>query len=405
MEKDLFDNGYALIIGVGGDLPHTVADAEALAAVLRDEEHAGYPGGQIKLLTEKEATKGNILAAIDDLHGQVEQKSRGKATVMVYFSGHGGTLEDQYFLVPNDFDPDDLPGSSIDAADFSQRIDAIPAQKTIVLLDCCHAGGIKGIKAAGRTAAFRNTPGTLAHQLDSGSGKVIIASSKDDQKSYTGRQYSIFTECLLEALNGKNTGNDEPYVSFAEVWSFLDKQVPARAPKPQQPVIHAENLTGFPLCKNLVEIVPAIPKVFIVHDPADHQYLEELRKQLAVLARRGKIEHWDPTEMMAGSRISQTVDRELSDSQLVVLLVSADYLYSDECYELQEKAEDLGKPILPVIVRDCLFEDDELINDLPKEPLLDGELIPVARWPDKNQAMRIVAHHIKRKAKEINENV
>lgn len=401
MEKDLFDNGYALIIGVGADLEKTVTDAEALAAVLQDEEHAGYPADQVRLLTEKEATREKILQSIDALHQQVERKSSGKATVLVYFSGHGGTLEDQYFLVPNDFDPDDLPGSSLDAADFSGRIDAIPAQKTIVLLDCCHAGGIRGIKGAGRAGAFRNTPGTLAHQLDSGSGKVIIASSKDDQKSYTGQQYSIFTECLLEALNGNNTGKDEPYVSFAEVWSYLDKQVPARAPRPQQPVIHAENLTGFPLCKNQVEAIPAIPKVFIVHDPADHHYLEELRKQLSVLARRGKIEHWDPTEMMAGSRISETVDHELSDSQLVVLLVSADYLYSDECYELQEKADELGKPILPVIVRDCLYEDDDLINDLAKEPLLDGELIPVARWPDENQAMRIVAHHIKRKAKEI----
>jgi hypothetical protein len=272
------------------------------------------------------------------------------------------------------------------------------------VLDCCHAGGVKDVeKAAGRRPAIQNVVSPLVNELDTGSGRVIIASSGDDQKSYykDGAPFSVFTACLIEALSGKNTPKDQPFVSFTQVWDYLDKEVPKRAPGPQQPVIQAQNLTGFLLCRHQVEAVAGIPKIFIVHDPADHRYLEALRKQLAVLARRGKLQHWDQSDIMAGSLISATVDQQLKSSQMVVLLVSADYLNSDDCFELQEKAVKLGKPVLPVIVRDCLYTLDEVIGDLPKEPLLDGKLVPVALWPDQDQAMAIAAHHISRKAKEL----
>src|SRR5581483_9582274 len=77
-----FSSGRALVIGVGADLPGTVADACGIAQLLKDPQRAGY--GQVELLTEGEATGKRILAALDALAGCSPDD-----TVLIYFSGHG----------------------------------------------------------------------------------------------------------------------------------------------------------------------------------------------------------------------------------------------------------------------------------------------------------------------------
>jgi hypothetical protein len=66
-----FTHGHALIIGVGSyqheprlNVPLTAADAQAVATVMRDEKHCGYPATQVTLLTNAEATRAGILAAL-----------------------------------------------------------------------------------------------------------------------------------------------------------------------------------------------------------------------------------------------------------------------------------------------------------------------------------------------------
>ncbi|MBN3943773.1 MAG: hypothetical protein V7L21_32490 [Nostoc sp.] len=47
MTNQTFTNGYALLIGVGADLPVTVLDATALKDILIDSDRAAYPLIQI----------------------------------------------------------------------------------------------------------------------------------------------------------------------------------------------------------------------------------------------------------------------------------------------------------------------------------------------------------------------
>ena len=197
---------------------------------------------------------------------------------------------------------------------------------------------------------------------------------------------------------------EEAFVSFGDLWDYLGKEVDKRARalrgKSQTPVINARDLTHFYLCHNQVESVPAIPKVFILHDPSDNPYTEMLKDQLGGLAKRGKIQHWDPGDILHGS-ISQAMDQQLQDSQIIVLLVSADYLSSDDCYDWQQKAAATGKPILPVVVRPCLYDMDDLIDELDKEPKKEGQLIPLSSWDSQDLAMTQVAHRILRIARDL----
>src|ERR1700733_13473633 len=100
----IFHEGHALLVGVGADLPVTVADAASLRDVLIDPKRAAYSRDQVRLLAEKTATRQLILNALDDLASRLKQQE--PATAIVYYSGHGGRVENpgldkpEYFLVP-----------------------------------------------------------------------------------------------------------------------------------------------------------------------------------------------------------------------------------------------------------------------------------------------------------------
>ena len=250
MTNQTFTNGYALLIGVGADLPVTVKDATALRDILIDSDRATYPLEQVTLLTETFATRQNILTAFDQIIAQVNQNP--DATVIIYYSGHGGRIQrsNEYFLVPFGYDPSQRADTAISGVEFTQKIEAITARKLVVLLDCCHASGVPALKEPGETFVKSPLPPELLNVLGTGSGRVVVASSREDEYSYTGEPYSAFTDCLLSALQGKAAVNKDGYARILDILVYLFDQVPKRASGPQHPFVNKVLDLGdnFPLC-------------------------------------------------------------------------------------------------------------------------------------------------------------
>ncbi|MEH2038612.1 caspase family protein [Nostoc sp.] len=250
MTNATFTNGFALLIGVGADLPVTVKDATALKNVLIDTNRAAYPPEQVILLTETSATRQNILATFDQIITQVNQNP--DATVIIYYSGHGGHIQknNEYFLVPYGYNPSQRAETAISDLEFTQKIEAITARKLVVLLDCCHAGGVPALKEPGEIFVKSPVPPELLNVLGTGSGRVVVASSREDEYSYTGQLYSAFTDCLLEALQGKASVNKDGYARILDVLVYLFDQVPKRASGPQHPFVNKVLDLGdnYPLC-------------------------------------------------------------------------------------------------------------------------------------------------------------
>ncbi|MEH2361435.1 caspase family protein [Nostoc sp.] len=250
MTTQTFTNGYALLIGVGADLPVTVLDATAIQDILIDGDRAAYLPEQVTLLTEASATRQNILAAFDQIIAQVNQNP--DATVIIYYSGHGGRIQrtNEYFLVPFGYDPSQRADTAISGVEFTQKIEAITARKLVVLLDCCHAGGVPALKEPGESFVKSPLPPELLNVLGTGSGRVVVASSREDEYSYTGQPYSAFTDCLLSALQGKATVNKDGYARILDILVYLFDQVPKRASGSQHPFVNKVLDLGdnFPLC-------------------------------------------------------------------------------------------------------------------------------------------------------------
>ncbi|MDY7076126.1 MAG: caspase family protein [Chloroflexota bacterium] len=244
---DTFNQGHALVIGAGGDLPNTVDDAVGLAEILTDPARCAYLPGQVHLLVAEQATRAGILFALNAL----VQSTDFQSTVIVYFSGHGyqtiSSTGESYYLLPHGYEIERLYQTGVSGAEFADRLRAIPSQKLLVLLDCCHAGGVGEAKAPGLRMAKSPLPPEAQSLLAEGSGRVLIASSQEEELSFAGRPYSAFTLALIEALSGAGVAKRDGYVRVADLALHAREVVPGRTGGRQHPLLHFEQADNFAL--------------------------------------------------------------------------------------------------------------------------------------------------------------
>jgi len=194
------------------------------------------------------ATRDAVLSALDAL----AQRADAESTVVVYFSGHGYQIststDDLYFLMPYGYDINQLKTTAIKGTEFATKLRAIPAQKLLVLLDCCHAGGVGEAKAPGIEALSKSPlPPEALELLQEGRGRVLIASSRKDEQSFAGRPYSAFTLALIEALSGMGVAKQDGFVRVADLALHTRQVVPGRTRDRQHPVLHFEHADNFVL--------------------------------------------------------------------------------------------------------------------------------------------------------------
>jgi hypothetical protein len=248
---------YALLVGVGGyshphfaSLPATVRDAQAIAAILTDPARCGYPSTNVEIITGSDATVANIRAALKIL----AESTNSESTALVYFSGHGGrALENSVwraYLCPREADPDDLAHTAISGDDFGTLLAAIPARKLLVVLDACHAGGSAELKVADGTFLWKvGLPDDYYEALSQGSGRVVIASSKENEFSFVHPQgdLSLFTYHLRDALGGRAAIRSDGLIHVLDVFHYVNEAVHADEPK-QTPILKAKDLDlNFPI--------------------------------------------------------------------------------------------------------------------------------------------------------------
>ena len=226
------NNKFALIIGVGDDLPYTVIDAQKIYDTLIDQKLVGYPKENVIVLTEENADRKGILKGFDELL----KKTNSESSVLLYYSGHGGTykLRDdndtvighKYFLQPHGMTAENYAEKWVTAEELTEKVNALKSNKLVFLLDCCHAEGMTQQGLANMSE--------MAQQLNDKGGMWVISSCQDNQKSWRlpDAENSLFTECLLEVMTGKHkTPFIEPEVTITDVVEHIFEEVPKRAIK------------------------------------------------------------------------------------------------------------------------------------------------------------------------------
>jgi Caspase domain/CHAT domain len=248
---ELFNHGYALLIGVGEcadpklSLPVTVKDMQALRQILVNPALCGYPDNNqhVRLLHDEQATKSAILDNLTWLGDRVATDP--DATVIVYYSGHGWLEQtsDRYYLVPHDFDAYDWRDTALSADDFNQALQAIKAKRLLVILDCCHAAGMASAKDEASPRLPKGViptadPKGMLDALQQGEGRVVFTSCRGEEKSWVrpDNAMSVYTYHLIEALQGAASQAGATEVTVFDLANHLGKAVPttAAAMKQQQ---------------------------------------------------------------------------------------------------------------------------------------------------------------------------
>jgi len=143
-----------------------------------------------------------------------------------------------------------------------------------------------------------------------------------------------------------------------------------------------------------------LAKVFFSYSHADEALRDQLERQLSLLKRQGTIEVWHDRRIGAGQELNTEIDLNLEEADIILLLVSSDFLASDYCYDREmmralERHREGSAIVIPVILRACTWHDAPF-GKLMATPT-DGR--PVTQWPDRDQAFLEVANAIKAAAK------
>ncbi|AZN73344.1 toll/interleukin-1 receptor domain-containing protein [Georhizobium profundi] len=138
-------------------------------------------------------------------------------------------------------------------------------------------------------------------------------------------------------------------------------------------------------------------KLFFSYSHADEGFRDTLEKHLSALKHEGLIDTWHDRRIPAGDEIDSAIDVNLEQADVILLLVSADFIASRYCFDIEmaralERHGEGTARVIPVILRHCDWKT------MPFAKLLaaptDGK--PIKAWADIDEAYTDVAGHIRR---------
>lgn len=141
--------------------------------------------------------------------------------------------------------------------------------------------------------------------------------------------------------------------------------------------------------------------LFFSYSHADEDLRDTLEKHLAAMKHQGLIETWHDRCIQAGDEFDQEIAQNLEEADIILLLVSADFIASKYCYDIEmnramERHHAGEARVVPVILRACDWHDT-LFGKLLAVPK-DGK--PIRSWPDLDDAFHDVAQALKKITKE-----
>ena len=137
--------------------------------------------------------------------------------------------------------------------------------------------------------------------------------------------------------------------------------------------------------------------LFYSYAHEDEALRGELAGHLKILERRGLISAWHDRRIVPGQAWGQAIDQHLTTADLVLLLVSKDFIGSDyiwgvELAQAMQRQQAQQCEVVPILVR-AVDIDPADAEDLPflKLQALPPGLLPVTSWTNRDEAWTQVA--------------
>ncbi|MCY7376835.1 MAG: caspase family protein [Pyrinomonadaceae bacterium] len=221
---------YIVAIGVGQyanpefNLSYIEADVRDFGEMIQLKQSELASGEQIKVfpLLNEQATKNNILETLQRLAGTKTDKKlpsplpfdaeiqpvQPEDTVVVYFSGHGISHDNQFYMIPHDIGYQgkrsslspaglkEILAHSISDVEMEESFRGIDAKNLLLILDACNSG--QALEAPEKRRGPMNSKGLA--QLAYEKGMYILTASQSVESAYVSQtlKHSYLTYALVE---------------------------------------------------------------------------------------------------------------------------------------------------------------------------------------------------------------
>jgi hypothetical protein len=238
-----------------------------------------------------------------------------------------------------------------------------------------------------RDAAFINE--IIAESLGSGErakenmqGNIILTKEEVlamEEVLGSGEQHET-SQAVLETLEkeaqSEAAQNDLPAVEVladSNLGGLGEVSLPSSYPNEVRKAMSRDTVTRLEKAKR--------NGLFISYSHQDKDWLTKVQPHIKILEKMGiAVRLWDDTQIKAGMKWREEIEKALASAKVAVLLVSTDFLNSDfisrdEIPALLRAAQEEGATILPLILEPCLYtdyptlKDYQAVNDPFRKPL------------------------------------
>jgi TIR domain len=224
------------------------------------------------------------------------------------------------------------------------------------------------------------------------------------EKRKRRRDTEIFMDGLTEISNGELKLIGNKTLRDALGWDE-DEERYNRAKSQlvqQNAIIVGRGYGGSVGLASVKEDKKARARLFVSYSHADESLKSELIKHLEPLRRLNLIEAWNDRQIKAGDEWDKKISANLEKADIILLLVSIDFINSAYCYDVElDRALELhesGKAVvIPVILRNCLWS----YTPFAKLQALPKDAKAISTWHDHDEAFASVAESVRVAAQKL----
>ncbi len=136
--------------------------------------------------------------------------------------------------------------------------------------------------------------------------------------------------------------------------------------------------------------------VFCSYSDADRADLNKLENHLASLERTGSIRFLGKHKIIAGQEHQREIDAQIDQARLILLLISSNFISSDDCYAgdlvkaLQRRHKN-NVVVIPILLKPCTWDDLAFSSF----QVLPRNQVPVSSWRKRDEAFNHIVKEIK----------
>jgi uncharacterized caspase-like protein len=214
---------------VNWNLGFARADAQAIAKFFTDRGSKLFAAVNATTLVDEQASRANILQAA----ASIAERARPEDVVVIYFAGHGISVEQTYFLLPHDMQDEVSLDSDVRTFGLSDRtllevLRKIKALKKVLILDACGAAGASALEILARGPAGERA---ALEMLARAEGVFVIAASTPQQEAIEIPElgHGVLTYAILGGLGAWGNPAGVDAVTMHQLLSYISQKVPELA--------------------------------------------------------------------------------------------------------------------------------------------------------------------------------